>query len=252
MNNTKSVNFRLKQAREQRGYTIQALVDRIDQDPNRPELKKSFKYDRYKGWEYGQNAIPIEWIPTLCRNLECDSGYLFGEYDELTRELSDIYTATRLTETAVKNIRKLDRFGNRHFEVRIYGKLSMRELLSSIIEDDRLTELLYSLQKAKVCEYNLNNCDHDSEITGGQYMQAEQVINQVGMISLERADAVKFYLQDAVKAFGTIIEDISVNCSRKEAYRSTLIDFDAKTIIEKDEDITRGELYYPGEIPDET
>lgn len=35
-------------------------------------------------YELGKRAFPIEYIPTLCSILECDSGYIFGEYDAPT------------------------------------------------------------------------------------------------------------------------------------------------------------------------
>ena len=79
---------RLKKAREKAGLTQQELVDRVNASEKAPPAHKSLTLDAFKKWEGSVNYIPTEWIPALCDVLACDSGFLFGEYDEQTRTAS--------------------------------------------------------------------------------------------------------------------------------------------------------------------
>ena len=94
---------RLHASREAAGLTQQALVDRLNASEKAPP--KVLKLDTFKKWEYGGNQINIEWIPALCDVLNCDVGYLFGEYPQFRRVNADICKETGLTENAVNSIR---------------------------------------------------------------------------------------------------------------------------------------------------
>lgn len=107
MENTKLVGERIRKARQKKALTMQGLVDKINDDSSRPNSEKLLLIDRYKSWENGTNAIPLCWIPTFCRNLECDAGYLLGEYEERTWEKSKICYKTGLSETAVDVLSQL-------------------------------------------------------------------------------------------------------------------------------------------------
>lgn len=63
--------------------------------------------DRLKQWEYGNNPVDLEFIPVICRVLECDVGYLFAEYSEKSRISSDLCSVTGLSEEAVNTLRHL-------------------------------------------------------------------------------------------------------------------------------------------------
>ena len=107
MENTKSVGERIKKARQKNKLTMQGLVDKINADCFRPNSEKLLLIDRYKSWENGTNAIPLCWIPTFCKHLECDAGYLLGEYEERTWEKSRICYKTGLSEPAVDVLSQL-------------------------------------------------------------------------------------------------------------------------------------------------
>lgn len=107
MENTKFVGERIKKARQKQKLTMQGLVDKINDDYSRPNSEKLLLFDRYKSWENGTNAIPLCWIPTFCKHLGCDAGYLLGEYEERTWEKSRICYKTGLSEPAVDVLSQL-------------------------------------------------------------------------------------------------------------------------------------------------
>ena len=85
---TKKVGGRIKAARKDL-FSRQGLCDvvnRLAADDNRDI---ALNEATLKQWEYGNNRIDIEWIPYLCRALNCDVGYLIGDYEIRTREATD-------------------------------------------------------------------------------------------------------------------------------------------------------------------
>lgn len=97
----KQMGIYIKRAREKKGYTARELTDALsDEDAG--------LYDRFKKWENGENRVPIDAIPGLCAVLGCDTGYLFGEYEELTRQHADICSETGLTEDSVNALKEPD------------------------------------------------------------------------------------------------------------------------------------------------
>ena len=99
----KKVGSRIKAAREDL-FSRQSLCDvvnRLAADDNRDI---TLNEATLKQWEYGNNRIDIEWIPYLCRALNCDVGYLFGAYKNRTRIATDIGEETGLSMLAVDNL----------------------------------------------------------------------------------------------------------------------------------------------------
>lgn len=96
---------------------------------------------RLKQWEYGNNPVELEWIPAICDILECDTGYLFGEYEAMQHSVADICQETGLSESAVKWI-----CGIR--SKRTIGKKLSNQLLdalSSLITADEFSLILRDL-----------------------------------------------------------------------------------------------------------
>lgn len=110
MQNT-NIGEKIKSARQRQGLSMQKLIDIINTDPDRPQPEKLLLFDRYKSWEYGKNAIPSSWIPTLCKHLLCDAGYLFGEYEELTRQKVSMCAETGLSEPAIDALLGIYKYG---------------------------------------------------------------------------------------------------------------------------------------------
>lgn len=124
INNTRYVKDiigkRIKEARtnmiisngKNRGMSRQMFVDELSKNekaPLRNGEKDSVSVDRLKQWEYGNNPIELEWIPAICEVLGCDVGYLFGEYEELTKEAADVCKETGLSSCAVEVLQSLKR-----------------------------------------------------------------------------------------------------------------------------------------------
>ena len=107
-NDTKSVKTtigkNLQRARVKKRISRKKFAELLNNCENRPIINKKreeMTEDRLKTWEYGTNAINIEWIPLLCKTLDCDVGFLFGEYEEYTIDKQKIKEKTKLSTKTV-------------------------------------------------------------------------------------------------------------------------------------------------------
>lgn len=115
INDTKTIKLtvgaNIRNARKQKKLTMQRLSDILSASKKAPVLRgrvDTISIDRLKMWENGTNPVELEWLPALCEVLECDIGYLFGEYGELTRQASDVCKETGLSENAVEVLQALN------------------------------------------------------------------------------------------------------------------------------------------------
>ena len=60
-------------------------------------------------WENGKEFPTTVLIPQLCNILRCDVGYLFGDYELPTRELTDISSEIGLSVEAINELRKTNK-----------------------------------------------------------------------------------------------------------------------------------------------
>jgi len=232
MQNT-NIGERIARAREKQGLSMQKLIDLINDDPSRPQPEKLLLYDRYKSWEYEINAIPLNWIPTLCKHLLCDTGYLFGEYNELTRQNADICTTTGFSSSAANTILNLDFvFGNRHFAEFENGTLGKRYILSQVIEDERITQVLIAAKQAKSLKYNLQQ-KVDPDVDAEDFSQAVFTLNEMNMVALRPDDSVKFYIQEAGRIFMDILHTIVDEVTDNESYSTERVSLDPDKTIKK-------------------
>lgn len=91
----RAIGDRIKKARNMKGFTVDKISELISVEPR-----------KYYRWEHGDYLVSIDAIPGLCAVLGCDSGYLFGEYEELTRQRADICSETGLTEDGVNGLQE--------------------------------------------------------------------------------------------------------------------------------------------------
>ena len=112
------VGLRIQSARKDKKLSRSALAELIVHNElcpavttrkNTSEIKTPAEAlaDRLKQWEYGNNPVDLEYIPAICRVLECDTGYLFAEYTEKNRVVSDLCSVTGLSEKAVESLYEL-------------------------------------------------------------------------------------------------------------------------------------------------
>lgn len=101
------IGSRLQAARGK--LSRQTLTDILNSREDRPVIgdeKATLSLETLKKWEYGANPINIEWLPVICDVLDCDIGYLFGEYEEKHRETSDACKVTGLSEAVIERFRR--------------------------------------------------------------------------------------------------------------------------------------------------
>lgn len=232
MQNT-NIGDRIAQAREKQGLSMQKFIDLINDDPSRPQPEKLLLFDRYKSWEYGKNAIPIKWIPTLCKHLLCDTGYLFGEYNELTRQNADICTATGFNSSAAQNIQNLDIVvANNHFVHYENGTLSKRHILSQIIADDRIIQVLIAAKQAKSLKYTMRK-NGNPDVTADDFSQALFTLEEMNMVALQPDDSIKFHIQDAGRVFMDILRTMVDDVTDNESHSTEIVSLDPDKTIKK-------------------
>ena len=108
------IGSRVREARENKGLSRPEFARLLEQDIHAPVEGNTYglSINRLKQWEYGNNPVSLEWIPAICNVLECDVGYLFGDYAEKTRSISDIVDKTGLSPLAAENLLKIKTIRN--------------------------------------------------------------------------------------------------------------------------------------------
>ena len=95
---SQGIGRRLQALRENSGFRgsegISNFLERANE--KKPIKLHDLTWETYRKWESGHNSVNIEWIPTLCELLHCEVGYLFGEFDQPTKEITDICAKTAL------------------------------------------------------------------------------------------------------------------------------------------------------------
>lgn len=95
----KEMAQRIIAARKAAGLTRQQVADAVESC-----IEEAFSVDVLKQWEYGTNRIRVDLIPLLCEILHVDTGYLFGEYPQFTRQLCDVQSATGLSKSVAEKL----------------------------------------------------------------------------------------------------------------------------------------------------
>ena len=232
MQNT-NIGDRVRSARQKQELSMQEFIDIVNTDPERPQPEKDLLFDRYKSWEYGVNAIPLGWIPTLCKHLSCDAGYLFGVYDDLKLELANITSSTGFSTEAANVIDDLDRVGgNSRFVEVEKGTLSKRYILSQLIADDRIFQVLIAAKQAKSLKYNMRK-NVDPDVTADDFSEAIYILSEMNMVALRSDDSVNFYIQEAGRVFMDILRTLVDGVSDNETYSTDLVALDSSITIKK-------------------
>lgn len=96
--NTEDVMFaigqRIKKRRATLGISQGKLAEKLDCSP-----KTIINYESGQG-------IPLEKLLKICEKLDCDMGHILGEYDEPTKQQSDIYDETGLSAKAISVLQR--------------------------------------------------------------------------------------------------------------------------------------------------
>lgn len=107
-----TIGERIKKARKDKKLSRSQFAEKLNELKDRPvinNIQEEMNPERLKQWEYGNNPINLEWIPAMCKVLDCDVGYLFGEYDAKHYVAADIQKQTGLSEQAVTALLELQK-----------------------------------------------------------------------------------------------------------------------------------------------
>ena len=182
----KGLGTKIKEARGK--MSRESLVDALnacEAHPYEPKRKEGLTVDRLKQWELGNNAVTIEWLPAICQVLDVDIGYLFGEYPEKKRVISDVVKVSGLTENAVE---VLIRLTNKK-QIRAYS-----DLLSCIISDPdfeyflNLLEGFFSSDTEISAELSMSNfkCRQKDLSIFAASTSLQNIMNRVGPVFLSQ------------------------------------------------------------------
>lgn len=188
------VGSRIKEARKSHKVSRKKLCDLLNkQEPDMSDLQP----DTLKQWELGVNQINIAWIPAICKVLNCDVGYLFGEHEEKTYLECDIHEKTGLEENAIAKLTHLKKLDS-------YYSRTMASLLSSMITDDSLLPEIY---RSFVTIWNMTNLkstvsdDMESLVDkeGGVYLFGDDAVDTI-LFSIQKK------IVDFMREFFDIVE----------------------------------------------
>lgn len=88
---------RIKERRRELGMTQTELAQKVTGLETASHIEIS-------SWETGRVIPGTDSLIGLCNALDCDAGFLFGEYPEHSHKYADIRESTGLSETAVKGL----------------------------------------------------------------------------------------------------------------------------------------------------
>lgn len=194
----KMIGFRIQSAREAKKLSRSALAELLIQNElcpevttrkNTSEIKTPAEAltDRLKQWEYGNNPVDLEFIPAICKVLECDVGYLFAEYPEKNRISSDLCSVTGLSERAVVALKKL-RSGI-PVKLMFIDYLLRSEDLPTLLEIVADSALAYkALQKAKALKRESLISEELAEAELSEYRVFKTIVEIIKQFSQEVAN----------------------------------------------------------------
>lgn len=160
---------RIKQARKDAGLTQEKLAE-----------KMYCKRETIAQWERGQYTPSIDALVRLCDILQCDLGYMLGEYEQKQRETSDACKVTGLSEAVIERFRREE------------GALRKKQL-EEILLDDRFWEILNCFCKwANVPKDLLKKNKEQSDmfweiVKSGQYPEESEHFRRVSDILSQSA-----------------------------------------------------------------
>lgn len=206
----KTIGINIKRARKEKKLSMQAFADILAANRKAPVLRgkpDTISVDRLKMWENGTNPVELEWIPAICDVLGCDVGYLFGEYEELTRQVSDICKATGLSEDAVEAIRSM---GDINLKDGVLHRAEFQEVISCMFEDPRFSSMIPHVIEA---EQLRTSPEIDQDTTAMELTQSMGKVESLGFVVLRREDARQFHLRQAAQVFLRVVSDIGIGAS---------------------------------------
>lgn len=182
-------------------------------------------------WETGEIMPELDTLARMADVFGCDIGYLLCDYNDVNRGIADICSSTGFSSYAAHVIQNLDLVvGNDRFAQLEKGTLSKRHILSQIIADDRIKQILVNAKQAKMIKHR-QQTEVDLDADSVDFSNAVITLNEMNMVTLRGEDAVNFYIQDAVRTFSDILHSMVDSVSTDETYSGEIVDLDSKTTI---------------------
>lgn len=200
--------------------TIKERIKKARSDINmtQEQLAKRMGYERetVTAWESGKNTPKLDALVRLCDILQCDLGFLLGEYKEKRREVADACAVTGLSESAVKRLYQLHHAPHTasHQELGVSAKgytVSNVGVLSKLIESDGYLELInqtsFYLIYGGVLPQDAYTSD-EKELSLQEYERFYKWANGSGREVVMRKDICEMHLQRASDELKNIFRDI--------------------------------------------
>ena len=186
-----------------------------------------------RSWEKGEILPELDTLTRMAAVFECDIGYLLCDYDEINRDVADICTATGFASPAAQIIQDLDVVvKNKNFVHYENGTLSKRHILSQIIADNRILQVLIAAKQAKSLKYTMRK-NVDPDVTGDDFSQALFTLEEMNMVALRPDDSVNFYIQDAGRVFMDILRTMVDGVTDNESHSTEIVSLDPGKTIKK-------------------
>lgn len=193
------VGNRIREAREGMNYSRSDFCNLLSSER---ETQKPLMPDTLKQWEYGTNAVSIEWIPAICKVLDCDVGFLFAEYKCKHHETADASQVTGLSESAIEKLTTL---------YRLYG-LDAIDLLSSLICQDDFLIALANVLNAK--EWKQKQSPEPFLISDVDSVETKDPNDSFVIERDGRQTAITVYMQEAERLFRNAAESVTATDRR--------------------------------------
>ncbi len=165
----KIVGQRLTKVRKARGLTRQGAVDALNESDRAPSFKcrKLLGIETYKKWEYGENPVDIEWFPSICAVYSCDMGFLFGDYEEFTKELAKIKSDTGLDQETASVLQFMKFQSDMEDKNGYFGLAASSthalKALNCLIQNENNFYLLSAIYSVLFGNYDVLAIDHKDE-----------------------------------------------------------------------------------------
>lgn len=216
----------IQRARNEAGLSRNALVARLCESRLAPKKYTSGDYllksDTLKQWELGRNPVHLDWLPALCEVLDCDSGFLFGEYPQRHRITADVCETTGLSETAVGNLKAHDYFyrvgGERVSDTSNAG-LEPSAVLSRLLENEKFWRVIGNISmwtKTAVQEL-FELADQYDPLSGGLPMVPGYMEPNPAKVPFEKKNkTADLLIASASRHFGDAVEKIFEDLCQKK------------------------------------
>lgn len=150
MGTIEGIGNRIKKRRREIGLTQTDFLSELD-------LSKDSRTMVSK-WENGITLPQTDMIPKICKALDCDAGYLFGEYEHPKRVASDIISETGLSENAIYTLQGIVAYLNYDGFDTVHKQAEKCELLflSEFIENFSFYKLHNAFQRVYEMESDVD------------------------------------------------------------------------------------------------